>query len=194
MEASGTFFFFFCYAKHTSPTLRSFAVFELRRDVHEHSSVILIGWVGLPRDVDVTSLSREPGGIAQLTTHSAVRHFHLAFTLRSFDVGHECNIHLSASERYTNYCAIPPFQNKQIDRVVVARYTALVSCLTGLDDCVVFVDRVGVFLEHMPRILKLSERFPPDFPVVSFLFCLYLKKKKNCFALVASTATVAAYT
>ena len=57
-----------------------------------------------------------------------------------------------------------------------------VSCLTDLDYCIVFVDRVGVFLENVPRTLKPSERFLTNFPVVSLYFTCFL-------ALVASTAT-----
>ena len=50
-----------------------------------------------------------------------------------------------------------------------------------------FVDRVGVFLEHVHRTLKASERFTPNFPVVSlFIACLLV--------LVASTETAATIT
>ena len=60
-------------------------------------------------------------------------------------------------------------QYTQIDRAEVARCTLSVSCSTDLDCCVAD-DRVGVFLEHVHRTLKASERFTPDFP--SFFFIL----------------------
>ena len=61
------------------------------------------------------------------------------------------------------------------------------SCSTALDNCVVFVDRVGVFLEHVHRTLKASERFTPNVPVVSlFIACLLV--------LVASTTTAVTFT
>ena len=81
--------------------------------------------------------------------HSAARHFHLALTLRLFDVGRECNVYLSECGRYTSSRGIPPMQNTQIDRTEVARCTLLVSCSTDLDYCVVSVYRVGVFFEHV---------------------------------------------
>ena len=40
-------------------------------------------------------------------------------------------------------------QYTQIDRAEVARCTLSVSCSTDLNYSVVFVDRVGVFLEHV---------------------------------------------
>ena len=50
-------------------------------------------------------------------------------------------------------------KNTQIDRAEVARCILLaISCSTDLDYCVVFVDRVGVFLEHVHRTLKASEQ------------------------------------
>ena len=119
--------------------------------------------------------------------HSAVRHFHLAFPLPSFDVGRECKTYLLASGRYTINCGIPPIQNTQIDRVEVARCTLSVSCSTNLEYRVAFVDRVGVFLEHARRTLKASKRFAPDFPVV----CLY---PACLLAPVASTKTSATLT
>ena len=83
-------------------------------------------------------------------------------------------------------CWIPLIQNTQINRAEVARCTLSISCLTDLDYCVVFVDRAGVYLEHVPRTLKASERFTPDLLVVSLHFpCL--------FALVASTTTAATF-
>ena len=74
----------------------------------------------------------------------------------------------SACKRYTIDCEIPLNQNIQIDRTKVIARTSSVSCSTDLDDCVVFVDRVSVFLEHVHRTLKASERFTPNFPVISF--------------------------
>ena len=75
--------------------------------------------------------------------------------------------------RYTIKCSIPPIQNAQIKLIEVARCTLLVSCLTDLDYCVVFVNRVGVFLKHVHTTLKASEWFTPDFPVISLYFaCL----------------------
>ena len=92
---------------------------------------------------------------------------YLASPLRSFDVGCEDKINLSRCGRHTIDCVIPPIQNTQIDRAEVVRCTLLVSCSTDLDYCVVFVDRVGVFLEHVHRTFKsfwtvyakLSRRF-----------------------------------
>ena len=75
--------------------------------------------------------------------------------------------------RYTINCGIPPIQNTQIDCTEVARCTLLVSCPTDLHHCVVFVDQVGAFHEHVHRTLKASKQFMPDFPVVSLDFgCL----------------------
>ena len=48
----------------------------------------------------------------------------------------------------------------------------------------VFVERVGVFLEHVDRTLKASELLTPNFPVVSLHFACLL-------ALVASNTTAA---
>ena len=48
------------------------------------------------------------------------------------------------------------------------RCTLPISCSTDPDYCVVFVDRVGVFLEHMHRTLKAFARLPRRFS----LFCL----------------------
>ena len=106
------------------------------------------------------------------TDHTlSLRHFDFAFLLLSFDEGRECYINLSASLRCTINCGIPSIQNKQIDRAQVAGCTLLVSCSTDLDDCVVFVDRlVDVFLEHVHRTLKASERFTAALPVVSLYF------------------------
>ena len=75
-------------------------------------------------------------------------YFYLALPLRSFDVG---PINLSACGRYTIDCGILPIQNTKADRTEVASCTLSVSCLSDLDNCVVFVDGVGVFLEHVHR-------------------------------------------
>ena len=42
----------------------------------------------------------------------------------------------------------------------------------NLDYCVVLVNLVDVFLEHVHRNLKASEQFTPKFPFVSVLFNL----------------------
>ena len=60
-----------------------------------------------------------------------------------------------------------------------------VSCSTDLDYCVVSVDRVGVFLEH---IYKSFERFTPNFPVIYPYFACLLT------LVVASTTTAATFT
>ena len=88
--------------------------------------------------------------------HIATCHFYLALALllQSFNVRCECKVNVSACERYTTHCGTPAIQNAQIDLAEVARCTVLVSCLTDLDCC--FVDRVGVFLEHVHRTLKAS--------------------------------------
>ena len=127
--------------------------------------------------------------------HIGARPFYLALPLRSFDVGrvgrerqiNRYAINLSACGRYTTDCGIPSIQNAQINRTEVARCTLSVSCSTDLDYCAVFVDRVGVFLEHMHRTLRASERFTPNFPVVSVLFACLV-------ALVAITTTAATFT
>ena len=77
-------------------------------------------------------------------------------------------------------------QNTQVDRTEVARCTLPVSCSTDLDYCVAFVDRVGVFLEHVHGTLKASEGFTSNFSVVS----LYIAR---LLALVANTTTAAAF-
>ena len=82
---------------------------------------------------------------------------------------------------------VGPLQSNfaQIDLVEVTRCTSLVSCST--EEIVVFVDRVGVFLEHVYRNFKASGRFSTNFPVVSLYFTCLL-------ALVASTAIAATIT
>ena len=58
---------------------------------------------------------------------------------------------------------------------------------TDPDYCVVLVNWVGVFLEHMHRTLKVSEQFTSNFSVVSlYIACL--------LAFVASTTTAATFT
>ena len=82
---------------------------------------------------------------------------------------------------------MPLIQNTQIDRVEVARCTLSGSRSADLDYCVVFVDRVGVLLEHVHGTLKASERFTPNFPVVSPYFA-------GVSAFVASITTAATVT
>ena len=94
-------------------------------------------------------------------------HFYLALPLRPLGVGCKCKINLSAYKRCTIDCWIPPIQNTQIDHAEVARCTLSVSCSTDLDHCLMFVDRVSVFLEHVHRTFKVSKRFTPNFPLVS---------------------------
>ena len=119
--------------------------------------------------------------------HNGARHFYLTLPIWSFDVRCECRINLSACERHTINCWIPPIQNTQIDLTEEASCTLLVSCYTDLDYWVVFVNRVDVFLEHMHRTLKASERFMPNFPVISFYFACLL-------VLIVSTTTAATIT
>ena len=69
----------------------------------------------------------------------------------------------------------------------MARCTLLVSFSSDLDHCFVFVDQVGVFLEHVHRTIKASECFTLNFPIISVYFAWLL-------ALLASTRTVATYT
>ena len=64
--------------------------------------------------------------------HIAARHFYLALLLRSFNVGRECKINVSACERYTMNCGTPSIQNAHIDLAEVARCTLLVSFSTDL--------------------------------------------------------------
>ena len=99
--------------------------------------------------------------------------------LRSFSIGHECKIFLSVCGRGTNNDWIPPIQNTQINCAEVARCSLLVSCSTDLDYCLVFVDQVGVFLGHGHRILKASEQFTPDSPIISLYFCLPFSSGSN---------------
>ena len=67
--------------------------------------------------------------------HIAACSFYLALPQRSFNVGCECKINVSACERYTINCGIPSIQNAQIDLAEVARCTLFVSCSTDLDCC-----------------------------------------------------------
>ena len=103
---------------------------------------------------------------------SAVRHFHLAFPLRSFDVGRECKIHLTACWKYIINYSLTSIQNTQLDRAEVARCTLSVSCSIYLDYCIVFVHRVGVFLEHLHRTLEASERFTSRLPRRFSVYCV----------------------
>ena len=82
--------------------------------------------------------------------------------------------------RYTINCEIAQIQNTQIDHTEVTRCTLSVGCPTDLDYCVVFVDKVSVFLEHMQKTLKASKCIPLDFT------CL--------LAPVASTTNTATFT
>ena len=71
----------------------------------------------------------------------------------------------------------------------MARCTLLVSCLTDLDYCVVFVDRVGVFPEHVHWILKASEQFTSNFSVASLCIACLLAGSKHynrCSILIRS--------
>ena len=64
-------------------------------------------------------------------------------------------------------CGIPSIQNTQINSTELARCTLSVSCLTDLDHCVLCVHWVSVSLERMHRTLQASERFTPNFPIIS---------------------------
>ena len=88
--------------------------------------------------------------------------------------------------RFVYFGSVGPY-NYLINRSEVARCTLTLSCSTDMDSCVVFLDRVGVFLEHVHGTLKASERFSANFPVVSLYFTCLL-------ALVASIATAAKIT
>ena len=71
-------------------------------------------------------------------------------------------------------CGVPPIQNTQTDCVQVATCTLVVSYSTDLDCCVVFVDWVGLLLEHMLRTLKVCEWFTPNLHVISPYFACIL--------------------
>ena len=127
--------------KHTSPTLRSFASLDCGHV--STNSVLRFDWL-------VWTSARRWRQVA-------VCNFHLAFLLQSFDVGLQCKINLSACGRCTLNCGIPPpIQYTQIDLGDLGQYTLSVSCSTDRDYRVVFIDRVGVFLEHVHRTLKAS--------------------------------------
>ena len=55
--------------------------------------------------------------------HSDARHFYLVLPLRSFDVGREWKVYLSACERYTVNFGIQPIQNTPIDLAVATGWT-----------------------------------------------------------------------
>ena len=87
-------------------------------DCKEMYTMLLTGWFGLPRDVDVTS----PGCVlTELTMHSAARHFYLALPVRPFNVGRECKIYLSACRRYIINCGIQAIQNTHIHRAEIGK-------------------------------------------------------------------------
>ena len=128
---------------------------------------------GLPHDAEVTSRRK-----TQLAMAGSSTHFHHALPLRSVDV---------RRRKYAINYGILPIQNTQIDHAEVARCTLSISCSTDLDNCVVFIDWVGVFLEHVHKILKASERFTSNFSVISlYIGCL--------LDLVASATIVATFT
>ena len=81
----------------------------------------------------------------------------------------------------------PTIQNTQINSAYLARCTLSVSYSTDLDYCFVFVDKAGVFPEHVHRTLKASECLTPNFPVISFYFACLL-------VLVACTTAAATFT
>ena len=148
-----------CCTKHTSKHRSS-------RTAHMSTQSLQCFWLV---DLDFHATLTSGRCAASPSYHALARHFHLAFLFRSCDVGRECKICLPACGRYTINCGIPSMQYTQIDRAEVARCTLSVSCSTDLNCCVAD-DRVGVFLEHVHRTLKASERFTPDFP--SFFFIL----------------------
>ena len=61
----------------------------------------------------------------------------------------------------------------------MVRCTLSVSCSTDLDYGVVFVDRVGVFLEHMHRTFTATERFTPNFASFLFTFLSFGSRRKH---------------
>ena len=63
---------------------------------HFEATMLLIGWVWIPRDIDITS------------RHAAARQFHFTVLLRLFDVELECKISVSGCGRFTVYCGSPP--------------------------------------------------------------------------------------
>ena len=108
--------------KHTSPTIRSSAL------------------LGLPTVYDAsdwrvsTSAPRWRGVAApraQLTMHSATRHFHLHLPLRSLDVWREFRIYLSACVRYTVICGIPQSKLRK-STALKWKDTLMESCSTDL--------------------------------------------------------------
>ena len=153
-----------CYAKHTSPTLWSFTLLGVWRNVHKHSSMLQTGWFGLPHNW----CQRTEG--ATWPWHLATCHFYLALPLWIwiFNIWHECKIYLSECGRYKVNCAIPPFQNTQMDHTKVVRCTLSVNCLTDLDYCVVSGNLVSVFLDHI-----LFSKFLNDLHLTFPCFCLF---------------------
>ena len=105
--------------------------------------------------------------------HSATSYFCLALPLRSFDIGPEWK---SACGRYTINFGIPPIQNTHIDPAEGARCTLSVSCSADPDYGVVLVDLVGVFLEHVLRTVKASERLTPNLPRHFSIFCKHYNR------------------
>ena len=111
----------------------------------------------------------------ELTIALGSRLFHLALPLRLFSVGPECKICLSVCGRYTVNCGIPPHQSK------ILKSTALEwEDATDLNYCVVFVDRVGVFLEHMHRTLRAFARLPRRFSLFCLSFASRSKHRNRC--------------
>ena len=105
--------------------------------------------------------------------HSATRYFCLALPLRSFNIGREWK---SVFGKYTINRGIPPIQNTHIDPAEGTRWTLSVSCSADPDYGVVLVDLVGVFLEHVLRTVKASERLTPNLPRRFFIFCKHYNR------------------
>ena len=110
--------------------------------------------------------------------------------IRPFGVGCKCKINLSACERHTIDCGTPPIQNTQIDYAEAARCSLPVSSSTDLDYCLIFVDRVDVFLEHVHRTFKVYERFTPNFHLVSLSLLTRPPQSSPGNVKTAHTATI----
>ena len=83
-------------------------------------------------------------------------------------------------------CGIPPLHKSTAPICRCGKMDIVGKlCTTDLDYCVVFVDQVDVFLEHVHRTLKASERLMPNFLIVFLYFTCLL-------ALVSNTTTTAA--
>ena len=108
------------------------------------------------------------------------------FWLPGLDFCATMTSHLWASEP-TDHGTLKHTIFTEIDCTEVARCTLSVCCSTEIDYCVVFIVWVGVFLEHIHRTLKASERFKPNFPDISLHFACLL-------AHVTSTTTAATFT